>query len=318
MIKRIHPDTAMLSLFALKNLLRPANERVAVIIPVYNVTTYLEAAIRSAITQDYPYKEIIVVDDGSEEPAATEIRRICQPFGTVVTLLHQPHSGAGEARDHGVHHTSAELILFLDADDVLLPGAMRYLVRGIWRHPHAVAVYGGLQQTDETGALLKDPQTRTFTFSGRDVLYHLLERRNPFSNGAICIRKQALEKLSGCNHRLRFGEDWVLWCHLALSGEIVSVGKRIVLHYRRHDGNVNAAFLENPSPLFIAFERVFTNPVFIAAVGKEKLQQLNQKLLSRIHIELAMAYLKEGDAQRAQYYLERVSVPVSTLFSSKN
>lgn len=283
--------------------LKPASsERVAVIIPVYNMTEFLEAAIRSAANQHYPHKEIIVVDDGSEEKAAAEIRRICNGFDNI-TLLCQEHAGAAVARDRGVVHTSSEFIHFLDADDILLPGALEQLVGGLRCHQDAVAAYGKVAYIDKDGTILGErflPEVPP-----AQVLHDLLERRFCFCNGAICIRKKALEKLKSENHHLRYAEDWVLWCHLALAGDIVYAGGQIMLHYRLYKRNVGA-FIDSAPEMFVAYDTVFTHPAFINAVGQHRLDDLRKKCICRLHMRLAYACILLSQAEKARYHMEKV------------
>src|SRR6185369_9046911 len=115
--------------------------KIAVIIPVYNVTTFLEKTIRSVVTQNYPHKEIIVVDDGSKEEAAAEIRRICTLFPDVM-LLRQKNAGVAAARHTGLLHASAEFVAYIDADDLFCSGTLAFFASALKKNPDAIAVYG--------------------------------------------------------------------------------------------------------------------------------------------------------------------------------
>ncbi len=291
--------------------LRPSSEGVAVIIPVYNVTTFLEEAIRSAATQRYRHKEIIVVDDGSREESAEEIQRVCALFPDVM-LLRRPHAGAAAARDAGVSHASSSMIMFLDADDVLLPGTIRYLTDALKRNPDAIAAYGNITYIDGQGN--RTGRRNTPTPSGKGVLLGILDRQLCICNGSICMRKAALQALAPQNHTIPCGEDWVLWCHLALSGEIVFAGDRDVLQYRQHGGNVSYAFANNEHTAIIAaYDTVFTHPAFIAAIGEDEIRLLREKCVSRLHIALADDFARNAMPDRAAYHWAQVSVPLSRL-----
>lgn len=285
--------------------------RIAVIIPVYNVTSFLEETLRSAVTQDYPHKEIIVVDDGSAHGAAEDIKRVCSLFSDV-TLLHQEHSGAAAARDAGVAHSSSELIYFLDADDVLLPGALRFFAGVMEKNPEATAAYAKAMEIDEHGNPLSGSLYPDFAESGRDLLLTLLKRGFLY-NGAICVRKSALQQCKPNHYHLQHGEDWVLWCHLALSGNIIAAGKRAVLHYRKHKQNATASMLENISSVFEAYDIVYMDAKFITAVGKEELETMRKRRLSTTHMRFASMYASQANLQQAHFHLSKVEISPSLL-----
>ncbi|MDX2074535.1 MAG: glycosyltransferase [Alphaproteobacteria bacterium] len=289
---------------------------VSIIIPVYEITAFLEEAVQSAASGDYADKEVLVVDDGSSPENAAVIASICQRY-PLVKLLQQPHGGAAAARNFGVANASGELVFFLDADDVLQPGALGFLVGALREHPDAIASYGRVQMMDAGGRLtggIMPADARIV--SGARVLEFLLERKLPFCNGSIIIRKAALEKLDVENTHLTVGEDWVLWCHLALVGTIIPAGNRVVLHRRKHGKNVSAQGIENPELILAAYESIHAHPVFSQALGEEKCRELKEKCLCRIHTYLASAYAANGEAEKAAHHFRQVTLPLSAFDDS--
>jgi glycosyltransferase involved in cell wall biosynthesis len=97
----------------------------SVVIPAYNRSGVIGAAIRSVLQQQLPAAdwrcEIIVVDDGSSD----DLDQALQPFGEHVRLLrHKQNAGAAAARNTGAQAAHGELIAFLDSDDIWLPGKL--------------------------------------------------------------------------------------------------------------------------------------------------------------------------------------------------
>ncbi len=89
---------------------------ISVVIPVFNVERYLEKCIESVVTQIYPYLEVILVDDGSQDNSA----QICDCFASEyknVQVIHQENGGLSSARNAGIHLAAGEYITFLDGDD---------------------------------------------------------------------------------------------------------------------------------------------------------------------------------------------------------
>lgn len=102
--------------------------KVSVIIPCYNAGAYLAQAVSSVIKQkiNYPLtREIIVIDDGSTDGCVERLE--ADPD---LIVLRQSHQGAAAARNYGMKEATGDWLLFLDADDVLMPGAIEsfYLV----------------------------------------------------------------------------------------------------------------------------------------------------------------------------------------------
>src|SRR5512145_3157884 len=92
---------------------------IAVVIPCYDLGAFLEEALDSVLGQSRPAAEIVVVDDGSTDPATRQVLATVQEPRTRV--VRTANRGAGAARNHGIRLTSAPYIVTLDADDMLAP-----------------------------------------------------------------------------------------------------------------------------------------------------------------------------------------------------
>lgn len=98
---------------------------ISVIIPLYNKEAIVERSVKSVLSQDYDDFEVVVVNDGSTDRSAEIVKSIHNPR---ITLIEQENGGPSKARNTGVKHAKGEWILFLDADDELLPGALNVFV----------------------------------------------------------------------------------------------------------------------------------------------------------------------------------------------
>ena len=91
---------------------------VSILIPAYNSEEWIAETLRSAISQTWPRKEIIVVDDGSSDRTAEVARRFASKEVSVVT---QENGGAAAARNRALQLSQGDYIQWLDADDLLAP-----------------------------------------------------------------------------------------------------------------------------------------------------------------------------------------------------
>jgi len=104
----------------------------SVVVPVYNVESYLEECLDSALRQTLHNLEVIAVDDGSTD-GSLEILRRYEADDHRVRVYTQTNSGQGIARNLGVSHARAEFVTFLDADDTVPPPAYEQMVRTLQR-----------------------------------------------------------------------------------------------------------------------------------------------------------------------------------------
>lgn len=97
--------------------------KISVVIPAYNAAKWLPSAVASVCSQSRPADEILIVDDGSTDGTGD----LCRTFVGNVRYVRRENGGLSAARNTGVEATTAEWLLFLDADDTLVPGALAAL-----------------------------------------------------------------------------------------------------------------------------------------------------------------------------------------------
>ena len=96
------------------------NEKISVIIPVYNTKEYVRRCILSALNQTYENIEVIVVDDGSNYETVNELKEIqalCNDGR--LKIIYSEHKGCAVARNIGLKESIGELVFWLDSDDVI-------------------------------------------------------------------------------------------------------------------------------------------------------------------------------------------------------
>lgn len=107
----------------------------SVIIPVYNVSTYLRRCVRSVQMQTYQDMEIILVDDGSTDDSG----QLCDVLATEdvrIQVIHKVNGGLSDARNAGLRLAKGEYVLFLDSDDMwLLPDGLEKIEEALQNNP---------------------------------------------------------------------------------------------------------------------------------------------------------------------------------------
>ena len=122
--------------------------RLSIILANYNYRDFVGAAIESALAVDWPDKEVIVVDDASTDDS----RSVIEGFGDVVAAYFRPKSHQLGAHMFGFEQSIGDVIIFLDADDLLEPDVMQEVAK-VWRRGVSKVQYR-MNLIDETGTQL--------------------------------------------------------------------------------------------------------------------------------------------------------------------
>jgi glycosyltransferase involved in cell wall biosynthesis len=203
---------------------------VAVIIPTFNHARFLGEAISSVLAQTRPADEIIVVNDGSiDDPAA-----VVAGFPGV-RLIRQENRGLSAARNRGLQSCTTSHVVFLDADDRLLPIALETGLNHAARYPDCAFVYGGYYEVSEDRSS-RGPDCRTTTVNC-DYL-ELLRGNNIGLPATVLYRRECLMEVGGFDETLRGCQDYDLYLRIAQRYPISS-HETIVAEYRKHDHNMS-------------------------------------------------------------------------------
>ena len=99
---------------------------ISIIVPVYNVESYLERCVNSIINQTYHNLEIILVDDGSPDGSGDLCDKLAKNDDRI-TVYHKKNGGLSDARNYGVQNANGEYITFIDSDDFVAKDYIEHL-----------------------------------------------------------------------------------------------------------------------------------------------------------------------------------------------
>lgn len=198
---------------------------VSVVIPCYAQAHFLAEAIESVRAQDYPSYEIVVVDDGSPDDTSEVAGRFAG-----VRCLRQPNQGLSAARNTGWRESRGEFLVFLDADDRLLPGALSAGVRALSALPACGAAFGAYRFIHSDGRILGYPIAPTVESAHYE---HLLRSNFIGAITAVIFRRHALDAIGEFDRALPACEDYELLLRLARRFPMTR-HETCVLEYRRH------------------------------------------------------------------------------------
>lgn len=113
--------------------------------PSYNQASFLGRTIESVLSQDYSRLEYVIRDGGSNDGSVDVLRR----FDGRVQWISERDDGQSDAIERGFRNTSGEIMGWLNSDDLLLPGTLKYVARFFAENPHVDVVYGHRVLIDE-------------------------------------------------------------------------------------------------------------------------------------------------------------------------
>ncbi|MBE7699692.1 glycosyltransferase family 2 protein [Oerskovia sp. Sa1BUA8] len=210
-----------------------AEPLVSVVVATNRGGPFLAEALASVAAQTYPHVELVVVDDGSPDPAV--IRDLVEQAG-VGTVLRLDPSGVSVARNTGVRHTRGSLLAFLDDDDRWHPDRVRLTVEALASRPDAVIGYCAMRTVDAAGDQLVAADQRPAR-DARDVV----RGRTGIMLPNLVIRRSAFDAVGGFDPVYRQGEDLDLVLAATTLGPFVHVDD-VLVDYRYHPGNTTRAY----------------------------------------------------------------------------
>jgi glycosyltransferase involved in cell wall biosynthesis len=211
--------------------------KASVVIPARNAARFIAATLESLRAQETGDFEAIVIDDGSSDATAEIVRGVAAQDPRF-RLLAGEAKGVSSARNAGLNAAEGEIVLFLDADDLLRPDALGRFAEALASVPEAVAVLGGVARIAENGAPLPGRDNRELA-AGEDQLADLLRKNFIVNGGALAIRRSAALEAGGYDPGLTYGEDWEFWCRLLELGPLAILPGSAVLEYRQIASGAN-------------------------------------------------------------------------------
>lgn len=218
----------------------------SVLIPAFNEERHISACLETLLTQTYHDFEVIVVDDGSTDRTASICSHYSESFQDF-TLVRKRNEGRVEARRTALDHASGEYVIYVDADDGLMPDALAQVAQAINENNADVYMYGYTEcprvcvRGGQLGEIVGD-------YKKCDFKGELLSgRQNALWNKAI--KKSILlecKKNSEANS-LSFGEDLYELISVADRVDEAVVIDSVLYQYHRHEGATTSHYCRRHS-----------------------------------------------------------------------
>ncbi len=190
-----------------------AAPRVCVVIPAWNAAAFIEKTLATVAAQTFKDFEVIVVDDGSSDATTEVAERFLKEKGLRGRCIKQANKKIAGARNTGIRASEAELIAFLDHDDLWFPTKLERVMEEFFSHPEADLI---CHQEN----VVKDGVFLHVTRNGpwvEKMYEQLLFEGNGLSPSAVTVKKEKLIEAGLFRENPEFNtvEDYDLWMRLS-------------------------------------------------------------------------------------------------------
>lgn len=211
-----------------------------VVIPAYNYASTLRRAVMSVVNQLGDKHELIVIDDGSTDETPGLLDQLRKGMPDQVRFFRKENGGASSARNLGIKEARGAYLVFLDADDLLLPDALLKLELHIAKHPQTRMVIGGHVSVWVDGRRREHlPGRLPETALGR-VRAYLLEKSVVLSNGACAMHKDVFSR-GNYPASFRSAEDIPVFAQTLAHYSCTTLREPLALIYK-HDDSLRHQF----------------------------------------------------------------------------
>lgn len=181
-----------------------------IVIPSLNQGVFLERAINSALNQDYPYKQVFVIDGGSTDTT----HQILRAYSDKILVVSEPDDGQSQAINKGFRFAKSSYLSWLNSDDILYPGALRIVANAIDHNPAAKIIYGDCKYIDVEDSVIKPYPTQPFSYTSL-----VEEALNYIPQPATFFSRELLTTVGSINEQLHYLMDFEYWLR---SGKLYS------------------------------------------------------------------------------------------------
>lgn len=246
---------------------------VSVIIPVYQVSDYVERCLLSVMTQTYTNIECIIVDDCSIDDSITKCERLIKGYHGPIEfniLHHEVNRGLSATRDTGTDAATGDYLYYLDSDDEISLDCIERLVIAAQEHLDAEMVFGNIHVVEIDGkeniAINEDVPLQIC--SNETIVHYYLQKKIPIAAWNKLTQRSFIKE-----HNLYFkdgiiGEDglWMFYVAKYLS-EIIIV-KDITYHYYKREGSIVTASSEQT--IASSFFTIYDDILHHLTAGRER------------------------------------------------
>ncbi|WP_232511589.1 glycosyltransferase family 2 protein [Parageobacillus thermoglucosidasius] len=226
--------------------------KVSVIIPAYNVESYIERCLTSIVNQSLEEVEIIIINDGSTDNTLNVINKFCS-FDNRIKIINSKNSGVSAARNYGLSQSTGKYIFQIDADDWIETNALKEMYEAAEESNADIVIANAYVDYDNgkmvpliDGKLTCDDPLKDFLIGNIiPCVWTKLYRRSLFISNNI-----------GYCEKVRIGEDLLANFFLILHAKKIMKIEKFFLHYIQRQGSAMNSYRESMYDIYIVLNKI--------------------------------------------------------------
>lgn len=228
------------------------NDLISIVVPVFNVESYLSKCLDSILEQTYKNIEIIVVDDGSTDLSSS----ICDDYAkrnTNVVVIHKENGGLSSARNAGIKVAKGKHIFFIDSDDYIDKKTLEILIDSLEKNESDISI---CQITDNKNEFGTKKNLTTENFSSKEALKQIFAEQKLNTSACAKLFKRELFDSIEFPEGLIY-EDFATIYKVILKAKNITACNLPLYYYRTNEESITKTkFNKNRMQFFTVSEMV--------------------------------------------------------------
>lgn len=209
--------------------------RISIITAVLNGDRYIRETVESILCQKGDFKLEYIVCDGQSTDATLDILK---GYSDRCTVISRQDGSPQEAINHGMGLATGDILAWLNADDLYVPGTLQKVAEAFQANPDKLWGYGKCSIIDGEGKEIRRPVTLYKSLLGRRYSHNLLLCENYINQPATFWRRRIWDAVGGLDTVHKAAFDYLLWLKMAQRSRAIAI-PHYLAKFRRHETSIS-------------------------------------------------------------------------------
>ena len=271
---------------------------ISIVTPSYNSGRFIEDCIKSILEQDYPHIEHIIQDGGSTDQTKRILKKYQkQQYKERIQIFIEQDKGQSDGLNRAIQKTKGEIILVLNADDMLMPYACTWVVKAMNKYPEAAVIYGDNYVINEEGEI-----TGIHIAGEYDFEKLLCVELIPPAQAAF-IRRLMFKKVGlKADASLDTCPDYEMWIRITQKFPMKHVFG-VITKYRVHQTPQHDSGAPRTVKRFVAAKKLVMDRVFNSPKTKETVKRLRRRAYAGLDLWASTVSFQMNKIGHGYFYL---------------
>ncbi len=243
--------------------------KISLVTPCFNSAAFLEETIRSVLAQEIPGLEYFIVDGGSTDGTVEIIQRYADRLTWWVS---EKDKGQVEALNKGFARATGDIVGFINADDVLLPGALPAVLQAFTEHPDAELVYGEVEWIDGEGRATGSHAGAISNLDEALDIYGVWWSQRQWVQPEVFYRRSLKERVGAFDQRYNLAFDFDFWVRCFRAGARVQRLPEQLVQFRVHANQKSSAATKAADEIRTVVRRHLDDGALVSPTRRRRLE----------------------------------------------